>query len=453
MGAAPTDGELGTYFRCLATLKSASGFEAYRKMMGSAIEPERVAEFLLLEHAFPRSVRFCVGAVRKSLALVGGAGREVETPLPDRLTGRLKAELEYADMAEVLAHGLPYILRDLLARTRAIGHAVARTYFNETVEVQTGNLIVVPRSRGVIRQTTRAMKIRQRVLSRYSHPVQNVVTLLRITPWERHGLQKVVDETWTIDPPGKIRSFRDPLGNHVWRVEHIGVEVGVEYVVEMVVENTSLQDEDGRPLPAPLDAPTEAEKALYLELTNLVDADDRVMGTARMLRHKHPDPEQLVNAVADWVSDRMNKGGGQTTWATKATEALEGGVGVCQDYTQVMLAVCRCAGIPARYVSGYVPAEGQMHAWVQVLLPDPETGAERWVGFDPMHATRPSETYVTVAYGRDYADITPTSGGFDSAGERVIHHLDVHVSAEVLTGFDPRRMSGIVAAGAQAQQQ
>ncbi|MBM3274369.1 MAG: alpha-E domain-containing protein, partial [Candidatus Sericytochromatia bacterium] len=52
--------ELGTYYRCLATLKSASGYEAFRKAMGQAVEPERVAEFLLLRRDFPRSVRFCL---------------------------------------------------------------------------------------------------------------------------------------------------------------------------------------------------------------------------------------------------------------------------------------------------------------------------------------------------------------------------------------------------------
>jgi len=300
---------------------------------------------------------------------------------------------------------------------------------------------------------TRAMKIRQQVISRYSEPVRDVDTYLRITPWERHGLQKVVDEEWVIDPPGKIRSFRDPLGNHVWSVEHPRIARQIEYVVDLLVENTSLLDEDGRPLPLPLDPPTDAERALYLELTHLVDADDRIAGTARMLRDKHTDPDQLVAAIADWVSDRMHKAAGRTTWSTTASQALAGGYGVCQDFSQVMLAVCRSAGIPARYVSGYVPAEGQMHAWVQVLLPDPETGYERWVGFDPLHAARPTETYVTVAYGRDFSDITPISGRFNHIAGPAHHSLDVHVKAEVLVGFDPNRGAMNAAMGAQAQQQ
>lgn len=449
-------GELGTYYRCLETLKSASGYEAFRKAMGHAVEPERVAEFLLLQREFPRSVRFCLEEIGTGLAAMGpgpgDAGRDL--PLPDRLTGRLKAELAYTDMAEVLTHGLPYVLRDLLGRTRAIGHAVGRRYFNAQQDSATpGGLIFVPRLRGAeVRTVTRAMKIRQRILSRYTAPVRDVVTYLRITPWERHGLQKVVDQEWIIDPPGKIRSFRDQLGNPVWCVEHPNVEREIEYVLEMVVENTSLLDDEGRALPPPLEPPNDAEKALYLELTNLVDADDRISGTARLLREKHPDPDQLCNAIADWVSDRMHKKGGRTDWDTPATRALAGGYGVCQDFTQVMLAVCRCAGIPARYVSGYVPAEGQMHAWVQVLLPDPDTGAERWVGFDPLHASRPTETYVTVGYGRDYADITPISGRFNHTAEPASHSLDVLVKAEVLVGFDPHRLA-TAAAGEQAQQQ
>ncbi|MBM3270515.1 MAG: alpha-E domain-containing protein [Candidatus Sericytochromatia bacterium] len=454
------EGELATYYRCLATLKSASGYEAFRKAMGHAVEPERVAEFLLLERDFPRSVRFCLEEVAISLALVARGDRDAavelarrDIPLPDRLVGRLKAELEFTDMSEILSHGLPYVLRDLLNRTRSVGHAVARTYFNAPTEVAPGGMILIPRSRGEVRTVTRALRIRQRMLSRYSAPVKDVVTLLRVTPWERHGLQKVVDEEWSIDPPGKIRSYRDPLGNHVWAVEHPRVEEQIAYEVEMLVENTSLLDEDGRPLPPPLDPPGDAEKALYLELTSLVDADERITGVARQLRQKHPDLEQLVAAIADWVTDRMHKGPGKTQWDTPATRALAGGYGVCQDYAQIMLALCRSAGIPARYVSGYVPAEGQMHAWVQVLLPDPETGRERWIAFDPLHAARPTETYVTVAYGRDFNDITPISGRFNHVRDLARHSLDVRVTAEVLVGFDPNRLATAAAAGAQAQQQ
>ena len=88
--------------------------------------------------------------------------------------------------------------------------------------------------------------------------------------------------------------------------------------------------------------------------------------------------------------------------------------GVCQDYAHVMLALCRLRGLPARYVSGHLLGEGGTHAWVEVLLPDPDRlRAASWRSpFDPTHGRGAGLNYVTVAVGRDYGDVAPTSGTY-----------------------------------------
>ena len=101
---------------------------------------------------------------------------------------------------------------------------------------------------------------------------------------------------------------------------------------------------------------------------------------------------------------------GVTTVRTTAAEALALGQGLCQDYAHLMLAVCRTAGLPARYVSGHLLGEGGSHAWVEVFLPT-ETGLSA-VAFDPTNKRQPHLGYVTVAVGRDYQDVSPTSGSF-----------------------------------------
>lgn len=89
--------------------------------------------------------------------------------------------------------------------------------------------------------------------------------------------------------------------------------------------------------------------------------------------------------------------------------------GVCQDYAHAMLAICRSAGIPSRYVSGYVHAnpggdetllgaEGS-HAWVEVFLP-----GSGWVGYDPTNGVMVSEAHIKIGVGRDYDDIPPVKG-------------------------------------------
>jgi transglutaminase-like putative cysteine protease len=101
-----------------------------------------------------------------------------------------------------------------------------------------------------------------------------------------------------------------------------------------------------------------------------------------------------------------------TTVATTAAQAYALGVGVCQDYAHVMIALCRMCGLPARYVSGHLLGEGGTHAWVEVVG-DPQGGrtAPVW-GFDPTHRRETTLSYLFVAAGRDFADVTPTSGRF-----------------------------------------
>jgi len=75
-----------------------------------------------------------------------------------------------------------------------------------------------------------------------------------------------------------------------------------------------------------------------------------------------------------------------------------------------MLAVCHVIGLPARYVSGHLLGQGGTHAWVEVIVARAEHAEA--VAFDPCHGRRTDGGYVTVATGRDYSDVAPTSGWY-----------------------------------------
>ena len=86
-----------------------------------------------------------------------------------------------------------------------------------------------------------------------------------------------------------------------------------------------------------------------------------------------------------------------------------------------MLALCRARGASARYVSGHLVGEGGSHAWVEVLVADPRRpGQAVAVAFDPTHDRRATTGYLTVAVGRDYADVAPTSGTYQGGGSGVL---------------------------------
>lgn len=111
-----------------AVLKSASAFEMYRKRHGR-IAPDRVAEFLILDRTFPRSVQFCLAHAEESLRAVSGSPPGTFQNAAEQLLGRLRSMLAYADIAEIIGAGLHEFLDMLQADMNRVGDAVSETFF------------------------------------------------------------------------------------------------------------------------------------------------------------------------------------------------------------------------------------------------------------------------------------------------------------------------------------
>ncbi len=110
---------------------------------------------------------------------------------------------------------------------------------------------------------------------------------------------------------------------------------------------------------------------------------------------------------------------GVTDISTTAEQALSGGHGVCQDYAHIMLALCRMAGLPCRYVVGMMLGEGESHAWTEVLC----RGV--WYGFDPTNNKLVDDNYIKISCGRDYHDCTVNKGVFYGFANQ---HQSINVS-------------------------
>jgi transglutaminase-like putative cysteine protease len=110
---------------------------------------------------------------------------------------------------------------------------------------------------------------------------------------------------------------------------------------------------------------------------------------------------------------------------TTATEVLELGKGVCQDYTHIFLAIARRNRIPCRYVSGYLNQGGKlmgsavMHAWAETYIP-----GYGWCGFDPTNNLMADSNYIKAAHGSDYSDCSPIKGVLKTSG---YHRTDYQV--------------------------
>jgi uncharacterized alpha-E superfamily protein len=88
-----------------AVLKSVSGFEMYRKRHGR-ISPERIVEFLLLDHEFPRALRYCVGRADRSLHIITGSPADSFSCASEQWLGRLRGELDFVRVESILSGGL-----------------------------------------------------------------------------------------------------------------------------------------------------------------------------------------------------------------------------------------------------------------------------------------------------------------------------------------------------------
>lgn len=93
-----------------------------------------------------------------------------------------------------------------------------------------------------------------------------------------------------------------------------------------------------------------------------------------------------------------------TSIKTTAEEAWNIGKGVCQDYSHILIALCRLDGIPARYVSGMLIGEGYSHAWVEVL------SQEKWYALDPTNNVVVTDSHIKIGIGRDAKDCMINKG-------------------------------------------
>lgn len=190
----------------------------------------------------------------------------------------------------------------------------------------------------------------------------------------------------------------------------------------------------------------------YLSPTMRVPLDpdaDRIAAVAK--RQAGPSTASFLIALTRLLHRVMDYAPGSTHIDTPLREVLENRRGVCQDFSHLMLAVCRRMNIPCRYVSGYIYTNSTttqvadanensqpdhfdwrdagdeivhtaalvggdaMHAWVECLMPD-----GTWRGFDPTNNLVADAHYIKVHTGREYGDVPPIRGIFHGPAEHTM---------------------------------
>ena len=240
----------------------------------------------------------------------------------------------------------------------------------------------------------------------YDAPVRELRQRLVIVPPARHGNQRRLAHRLEVTgAAARRRVRRDADGNVVAWLEAERVTHAIEFRLAAVLERVS---DDG-----PTVLPAEALRSpRLLRPTPLTAADDRLRAMAADIAEQSAGDtaEDTADRVSAAVSRAITYADGVTGVTTTAAEALAAGRGVCQDYAHVMLALCHVLRLPARYVSGHLLGQGGTHAWVEVIAPRGDHAEA--IALDPCNGRRTDGGYVTIATGRDYRDVAPTSGSY-----------------------------------------
>ncbi len=271
---------------------------------------------------------------------------------------------------------------------------------------------------------------------RYSQPVIEAYLEARLTPPDTSS-QSVVSRTMKVTPDLATSQYVDPFGNAVdffsMTLRHERLAVHNRMVVRTRVPELP---EDALSLPV-----AEARQVIssmlidyfdYLQPTAVVP----IGGAASDWARRHLPPGRPLREALESLNGTLHRKfqykPGSTDNNTPLRTVWRQKRGVCQDYAHVMLSVLRTAGLPARYVCGYIETEplpsrhqtekrrrlvGSIatHAWVEVLVP-----GMTWVALDPTNDRWCGDQHVAVSFGRDSKDAAPVRGTFKGSGSQTM---------------------------------
>ncbi len=268
----------------------------------------------------------------------------------------------------------------------------------------------------------------------YGAPVRDSVNALRLEP-RTFPYQKTISTLVRVLPATRLRRFTDLFQNVTHHFELPEPHSKLEIESRIRVHNL--------PLAIPAESFTATveqyrESTIHERIWPYLHESPRVSRSPEVWRQALDVTAGLASvhdqarAIMEWIHREFRYEPGVTGVKARLEESFALRCGVCQDFTHIMLGMCRAIGVPARYASGYlyngpkdtlVGAQAS-HAWCEVYLP-----FAGWIGFDPTNDTLADERYVKVAVGRDYEDVAPVEGSYKGTGHC---RLEIQVEVEKL---------------------
>jgi transglutaminase-like putative cysteine protease len=247
----------------------------------------------------------------------------------------------------------------------------------------------------------------------YEKPTYDSHNELRMRPWNRAG-QRCIAFNLSVDQSAAILAYNDFFGNHAHSLSVSRPHDSLTIVARSVVENSPTPANEYHQVPFSVYLSDDELRAkMYYEFVSpsrYIPFSDRLRKFFWMAAQPRGSEEvaAYVMRIVTLVLDQFEYETGTTHVHSSLDDILKSGGGVCQDFAHLTIGILRLAGVPARYVSGYLaPVSSQRqganvgaqasHAWLEAMLP-----GSGWTGFDPTHRCRMYERHLGVAIGRDY---------------------------------------------------
>lgn len=284
-------------------------------------------------------------------------------------------------------------------------------------------------------------RVRHTTRYTYAHAVAVAHNEARLAPRVRHG-QTTERTQLRIDPaPSVLSTQTDYFGNvvHCFTLQEPHRQMTVTAVTDVTMTAAVPPDAAGTlPWETVREALRAGDERADLDAYQFVFESAHVRYDAAVAAYaapSFPPGRPLLAAVVDLthrIHEDFTYAPGVTSVATPVAEVLRERRGVCQDFTHLEIACLRALGLAARYVSGYLlnARDGRLvgadasHAWLSVYHP-----GLGWIDVDPTNDVMPGDQHVTIAWGRDYADVSPVRGVVLGGGA---HSVEVAVEVTAL---------------------
>jgi transglutaminase-like putative cysteine protease len=258
----------------------------------------------------------------------------------------------------------------------------------------------------------------------YNWPIKESINEVRLFP-HNFSNQEVVDYQLLITHNPKVEYYQDYYGNRVANFNNL------ESHEEMVIESRmTVRVNHSLKIPS-IDNITvghiEKEKSenitlLRLSCPEVIQKQQEIEAILATIDAADKPLIEIAQLCNQYIFDNFTYTKGITNIETTIDEILEIKKGVCQDFAHVLLQLVRTAGIPARYVSGYIcpyesglRGEGATHAWVEIYTP-----TQGWLGLDPTNNIWTMDNHVKLAVGRNFYDCTPIKGTFKGLARQTL---------------------------------